>query len=355
MGATNFVDYFRRYISAKRVAFDSNLDRPSGEGTYLFANGLPIGMATPGDCQGIKMEFKYGVTATVTGTGKMAHGLDIKMTMDKDWDFTTRQDNATVRGARIQAVSEDDVSGRVTGAYINGRAEGTSKTIEGYSSAALHAGPGIIGIQARSEVAGTITGNAAGILVFHRNTTGATLTGKYTGIQIEKYMGTLGTVSSTVTGIYISDDWGGANAFDYGMDIKDSTCTTGIRIGNCTTGITLDGTMTTGLNIATGCTTGISVVATTGIDVGASTTGLNFSGAMTTGINVDENLVIPQLVTVGTSTNPIHWDGEAENILIHTECTAVATSSKTTNKLVFLCWCWPAGLFRDYRKCLVWF
>lgn len=66
----------------------------------------------------------------------------------------------------------------------------------------------------------------------------------------------------------------------------------------------------------------------------AITTGIKMQGSITTGINVAANTVMPQFITVGTSTNPIHWDGVAENILIHTECTDVTTSSKTTNKFV---------------------
>lgn len=232
MGAHNFVDYFfRRINGATRVSFDANLDRLSGEGTYLFANGLPIGMATPGDCQGIKMEFDYGVTPTLT-TGKMAHGLDIKMTMDQDWSIATKPYNATVRGARIQAWSEDNVSGRLTGAYISARAEGTSKEIEGYISG--ETGPGIIGIQARTELgtSATITSPAAvGLMVYHYSKASSTLTGGYRGIQVEvPLMGSAASISSTTYGIYVGNDWGGGDTFDYGLYIATGTCVNGIGI-----------------------------------------------------------------------------------------------------------------------------
>lgn len=213
--ALRFVDYFRHYIRAKRVAFDTNWDRASGEGTYLFANGLPIGMATPGDCQGIKMEFDYGVTPTLT-TGKMAHGLDIKMTMDQDWDTDTKPYNCTVRGARIQAWSEDNISGRLTGAYINARAEGTSKEIEGYISG--ETGPGIIGIQARTELgtSATITSPAAvGVMIYHHSKGNAVLTGGYRALQIEAPLLLPGaSITGTTYAIYIGEDWGGADTFD---------------------------------------------------------------------------------------------------------------------------------------------
>lgn len=295
MAAHNFVDYFfRRINGVKRVQFDSHLERTSGEGTYLFANGLPIGMATPGDCQGIKMEFDYGVTPTLT-TGKMAHGLDIKMTMDQAWDTDTKPYNCTVRGARIQAWSEDNIAGRLTGAYINARAEGTDKEIEGYISGAT--GPGIIGIQARTELgtSATITSPAAvGVMIYHHSKGSAVLTGGYRALQIEVPLLLAGaSISSTTYGIYIADEWGGGDDFDCGMCLDDDICTTGIQIGNCTTGITLDGTMTTGLNIATGCTTGIAVVATTGISIGAGTTSINFAGAAT-------NCMVVTTVPTGT-------------------------------------------------------
>lgn len=197
----------------------------TGEGTYLFANGLSIGMATPGDCQGIKMEFDYGVEPTLT-TGRQVHGLDIKMTMDQDWSIATKPYNATVRGARIQAWSEDDVSGRLTGAYINARAEGTSKTIEGYISGLT--GPGIIGMQARTELgtAATITSPAAaGIVIHHYSKASSVLTGGYRALQIEiPLMGSAASISSTTYGIYIGADWGGGDKFDYGLYITTGTC-----------------------------------------------------------------------------------------------------------------------------------
>ena len=72
---------------------------------------------------------------------------------------------------------------------------------------------------------------------------------------------------------------------------------------------------------------------TTGLKITDSVTSINI-GACTTGINVAGNLVIPQMMTVGDATNPIHWDGVAENWLVHTECTDVTTPGKTAHKLV---------------------
>jgi len=51
-------------------------------------------------------------------------------------------------------------------------------------------------------------------------------------------------------------------------------------------------------------------------------------------INIAENIVCPELLTIGTTTNPMHWDGVTENVLIHVECTDVTPSNKTMFKLV---------------------
>jgi len=293
MAAHNFVDYFfRRINGVKRVQFDSNLERTSGEGTYLFANGLPIGMATPGDAQGVKMEFDYGVTATVTGAGKTVHGLDIKMTMDKDWDFSSNLYNGTVRGARIQVVSEDDVSGRLTGAYINAIAEGT-KTIRGYVSGGAPTGPGIIGIQARTEIqtsATITTPGAAGIMIFSRIKQDATLAGStfgYRALQIELPMlGTGSSITGTTSAIYVGKDWTAAgyqDVFDYGINIATGTCLRPFYAACTLTGAAAINAMHLVVTDTTITTSGIN----RGIYVAHTTSGTHASGGEAEGIGVD--------------------------------------------------------------------
>lgn len=186
--------------SGGKIVFGEDTNR-TGEGTCLFANGIPIGMQTPGDCQGIKMEFIYGVTPVTTGDGKQAHGLDIKMTMEKPWAFDSKPQNATVRGARIQGWSQDNVSGKVMGAYINARAEGTSKTITGGLTTT-----GLISIEARTELGtnASITATTVGLLCFHNQKTGSSLTGEYRAIQIDQPL--TGTQTGDKYGIYFADD-----------------------------------------------------------------------------------------------------------------------------------------------------
>lgn len=201
-------------VIAGRINFLEDAAR-TGEGAHLFANGLSIGMATPGDCQGVKMEFDYGVSPTLTGGGKGVHGLDIKMTMDQEWNFSSADRNATVRGARIQGWSQDDVGGRVMGIYSNARAEGTSKTVEGIIGG-TDDGPGIISLEARTELgtSATITTPAiVGLLIFHNSKTGSSLTGDYRAIQIQQPL--MPTITGTKYGIYFGDDNNTGYPYDY--------------------------------------------------------------------------------------------------------------------------------------------
>ena len=70
-----------------------------------------------------------------------------------------------------------------------------------------------------------------------------------------------------------------------------------------------------------------------GLYIADAVTAINL-GACTTGINIAANTVVPQFMTIGTSANPIHWDGVASNILIYTENTDTTPSSTTANKLI---------------------
>jgi len=194
----------------------------TGEGTYLFANGLPIGMATPGDCQGMKMEFDYGVTPTVTGSGKTITGCIVKMVMDYDWTFTSANRNAVVRGAMLHAESEGTVGGRVQGAYINAKASGTTETITG-TFAASSTSIGLMAIEARTEL-GTncvlTTPRVAGILCFHNQKTGSSLTGEYAAIQIDQPL--TGTMTGDKYGILFTDDHATGYPYKYAFGFESN-------------------------------------------------------------------------------------------------------------------------------------
>ena len=194
------------FTGTGQINFTERAVANRGEGTYLFANGLAIGDAgEPGDAQGIKMEFDWGTTPTLTGSGKNVHGLDIKMTMDQEWDFTSADRNATVRGARLQGWSEDDIGGRIMGAYINARAEGTS-TVEGIIGG-TDDGPGVVAIEARTELgtsAVITTPDVVGVLIFHNGKSGSNLIGDYKAINICQPL--MPTQTGTMYGIWFGDD-----------------------------------------------------------------------------------------------------------------------------------------------------
>jgi len=202
----------------ERIIFVEDAGR-TGEGTVLFANGIPIGMATPGDCQGMKMEFDYGVTKTSFAAGRMAIGLLVKMTMDEVYIPDATPYNAVVRGLSCQAVSEDSVGGRVTGAYINAQAnagDGVAE-LQGYWSGATSAG--LVGAHIRTEIGSNDTivcPAAAGLFIFHRSKASSSFGGDYRAIQINQpQLDAPGTIDSTKFGIYFCDDLGTSDVFDY--------------------------------------------------------------------------------------------------------------------------------------------
>lgn len=208
------------YITIPRVTFIEQTNR-TGEGTCLFANGIPIGMALPGDCQGMKMEFTYGVTPDSFPTGRIAQGFMFKMTMDQKWLPVLKPYNAVVRGASIQAVSEDTVGGRVEGLYANAKAEGEAE-LQGYYSGATSAG--LVGIQARTEIqsnASIVTPAVAGLFVYHYSKASSSVSGDYRAIQINQpQLGAAATMDGEEFGIYFCDDLttGTALTYAFGFD-----------------------------------------------------------------------------------------------------------------------------------------
>lgn len=206
-----------------RAVFEEDAGR-TGEGTALFANGLPIGMATPGDCQGMKMEFNYGVSPTLTGGGKVAQGLMLKMTMDQEWSFSSANRNADVRGASIQVELNDNLGGMLDGIYANAYTDiATNKEITGEHTTAAY-GVGMTALEARTEIKGngTLTvPHIAGVYILHRRMGSGGVTGDYHAIHIENSQNT-GAISGTETGIHFEPNTmapPGAS-FDYGIDMN---------------------------------------------------------------------------------------------------------------------------------------
>lgn len=108
---------------------------------------------------------------------------------------------------------------------------------------------------------------------------GKTLTidsgGEACGIHVETTGAGTITNNGVCAGILVSNASGAAD-WPVGIDLTDS-CTTGIDIGACTTGITFSGDATTAINIAAGCTP------TTGLLVaGAAAYAIDVTGVATT-------------------------------------------------------------------------
>lgn len=207
----------------EQILFQEDAER-TGEGTCLFANGMPIGMTTPGDCQGMKMEFDYGVTPTRTGGGKVIQGLMLKMTMDQNWHFASANRNADVRGAGIQAELNDSLGGMLEAIYANAYTDiAANKQIVGEHTTAAY-GVGMCAVQARTEIkgAGALTvPHIAGVYILHRRMGAGGVTGDYHAIHIENSQNT-GAISGTETGIHFEPNTmapPGAN-FDYGVDMN---------------------------------------------------------------------------------------------------------------------------------------
>ena len=190
-----------------------------GTATYMFADGLAVGNeGIPSDAQGVRLYFDWGSTPTLSGDGRMVHGLDITMNMDQDWSFTSAKRNAVIRGARIQGHSTNNVGGKVMGAYINARANGPGEfEIEGIISGAID-GAGMVSIEARTEI-GTdteiTTPAVAGVMCYHRGMTGSNLIGDYMGVYLQQpyYVSQTGTTY----GVWFANDGGTGDPYDFAL------------------------------------------------------------------------------------------------------------------------------------------
>lgn len=164
---------------------------------------------------------------------------------------------------------------------------------------------------------------------------GSGTAGTVTGDAIVGYFVNAGTVVTTDDIIKVYNQ-SAATVVD-GIEIEnDGTMTVALKInndGSCGTGILLEGSLTNGIDLGDNNTTALNIGScTTGIDFDGTITTAIEIGACTTGIDVDANTVIPQLITIGTITNPMHWDGVASNVLVYQENTDVTPGSITANK-----------------------
>lgn len=130
----------------------------------------------------------------------------------------------------------------------------------------------------------------------------------------------------TQTGIFaafaaVNNSTASYSAFAYGLYLASGAITTGVYVGDCTTGISVAGASTTGISvtgsatdaikIATGTFTDaidISGTVTNAVHIGACTTGINIDGAVTTGISITGNATDAIKISTGTITTAINVD-----------------------------------------------
>lgn len=228
-----------------RIEFDEIAIAHRGSGTYLFADELAVGNeGIPGDAQGVCLKFDWGTTPDLSGSGRMVHGLDVRMDMDQDWSFTTSKHNAVIRGARIQGLSTDNVGGKVMGAYINARANGPgSFDIEGIISGAID-GPGMVSIEARTEIGNNTvitTPAVAGIMCYHRGMTGSDLKGDYMAVYLHQPYHPTHTTGNSY-GVWFANDGGTGDPYDYAFGFSSELDANAVAHYN--SGFSTDGTGT---------------------------------------------------------------------------------------------------------------
>ena len=111
------------------------------------------------------------------------------------------------------------------------------------------------------------------------------------GVVINTYSAAITNTGSAYFGLYIQDYVGGKVEFDAGIRIADSSCTTGVSIGACTTGIDFVGAIATGncINFTATCITTGSLLDYVGIS--GKVSGYLFNGSMTTSVLTGTTIV----------------------------------------------------------------
>jgi len=223
-------------------------------------HGLPIGVTNgTSDIYGTRLSFKWG-TGEAGGTyAKRTLGVFTRLEIDQD--LSSSGDSRCFQ-AEVKTAAKD-VGGELTAGYFDCEAQGACTVGEGVTATETY--PVMAGLDVRLRTtSGAVNlinttnsqGYAACIHLYPYLRTN--LDGNLSGLHIGSVYEEGGTnVQGTAYGILFIDDDASVHDWDYGIYISDSTCVTGIQIGDCTTGITLDGTITTGLNIAAGCSTAI--------------------------------------------------------------------------------------------------
>ena len=229
----------------------------------------------------LNADHKFGVAVYTDDGGVDLNVPDSVRGIQSRTLLTTSHTGCTVRAlqGQLKVVTGKSVG---TGVYTASQAY-----VELVGTLTVAANATFSCLNASMELGGVLTvasgGFACGI---HVETTGA---------------GTI-TNGGTCAGILVSNASGAAD-WPVGIDLTDS-CTTGIDIGACTTGISFTGAVTTGISFTGNATDGIKISGGTVVDaieIGACTYAVNVSGATTDAVRIAGDAVYGIDITNGCS------------------------------------------------------
>lgn len=208
--------------------------------------GIPVSTTYP---FGMEVQTKSSADITPGATG---FSCGVYSRYEVGADQTTQCSHAAVLGKfRVKKDLADGVHAAVYG-YVEESESGT-----------------VIGGTATTQT-------AAGFFAVETDTNFTLSTGYLCGVSIDSSMHDSATYSGTVIGLRINKS-SGKKTWPVGIKLEDSSCTTGVELGDATTALLVSGDTTTAVSVTGAATTGVSVS-------GATTTGLALSGTATNGI-----------------------------------------------------------------------
>jgi len=238
-----------------------------------------------------------GAYADDITTAKHMYAMDVFFKLTHDYQVAVGGErNADIRAARVQCRADGSLDGVMHGMYLctimTGGETYLGKYLEYTSSY------GIIGLEIRTESRGSgavtlgdgTSYGACGLFIAGKAT--VAWTGTYHGIAIHLPLET-GAITTTAGIAFVNSAIWTGTAFDTGIDLGDSMCTTAIDIGTITTGIAFTG------NIST-C-------------------------AITFGLD-GTTYTCPKFLKIGDWGDDVQWDGADEFIEILVETTKVDVS-----------------------------
>jgi hypothetical protein len=277
LGATNKISFH-----------DSNIYmRASADGHFEIVSDDTITLSVPGSGHG---GIVFG-GETDWGTGATGPDLD-----GTGWDWVTQTvgrvntENVTAAAYAAQYNALTVTKGQnLTSSFF-----GTWTELYISPSITLASSSNYAAVWGQVELGATVTSTDSEdfmAAVYGNFKTGATFTNntKVCGFLAQSEVATSGLTNNGTISAYYAMKKSGCQVWDHGLFIADDASTTGIQIGNATTGILLDGDFTTGIDInaEASLTDAIAIDAEEGATI---TTGINMTctttGTITTGISM---------------------------------------------------------------------